>query len=31
MTNYNPKWLCSLSDEELAQEIRKLNDWDPDL
>lgn len=30
-TNYDPKWVCSLSDEELAQEIRKLNEWDTDL
>ena len=29
--NYDPKWLCSLSDEELAKEIRDLNEWDPDL
>lgn len=28
---YDPEWLCSLSDEELAKEIRKLGEWDPDL
>ena len=30
-TNYDPAYICSLSDEELAKEIRKLNEWDPDL
>ena len=29
--NYDPKWLCSLSDEELAKEIRELGEWDTDL
>ena len=29
--NCDPKWLCSLSDEELAKEIRELGEWDPDL
>ena len=30
-TNYDPAYICCLSDEELAKEIRKLNEWDPDL
>ena len=30
-TNYDPAYICSLSDEELAKEIRDLNEWDPDL
>ena len=29
--NYDPKWLCSLSDEELAKEIREIGEWDTDL
>ena len=28
---YDPEWPCGLSDEELAKEIRKLGEWDPDL
>lgn len=28
--NYNPNWICMLSDKELAEEIRKT-EWDPDL
>ena len=30
-TNYDPAYICSLSDEELAKEIRELGEWDPDL
>lgn len=29
--NYNPEWLVSLSDEELAKEIRDAESWDADL
>lgn len=29
--NYTPEWICSLSDEELAKEIRELPEWDDDL
>ena len=30
-TNYDPAYICSLSDEELAKEIRELGEWDTDL
>ena len=30
-TNYDPAYICSLSDEELAKEIRELGEWDIDL
>lgn len=30
-SNYDPIYLCELSDEDLAQKIRDLNEWDPDL
>lgn len=30
-TNYDPAYICGLSDEELAQEIREANEWDTDL
>ena len=30
-TNYDPAYICGLSDEELAQEIREANEWEPDL
>ena len=30
-TNYDPSYICSLSDEELAKEIRELGEWDTDL
>lgn len=29
--HYNPEYICSLSDEELAAEIRSLDSWDADL
>ena len=29
--NINPKYLCSLSDEELAKEIRDRAEWNADL
>lgn len=29
--HYNPEYLCNLSDEELAAEIRDLPEWDDDL
>lgn len=29
--HYNPEYLCSLSDDELASEIRSLDSWDADL
>lgn len=29
--NYLPEYLCRLSDEELAQEIRDSSEWDIDL
>ena len=29
--NADPEWLCGLSDEELAEEIRKAQEWDADL
>lgn len=28
--NYDPEWICSLSDDELATEIIRT-EWDPDL
>lgn len=30
-TNYNPEWISSLTDEELAEEIRAFPEWDADL
>ena len=30
-TNYDPAYICCLSDEELAKEIRELGEWDTDL
>ena len=30
-TNYDPAYICSLSDKELAKEIRELGEWDTDL
>ena len=30
-TNYDPAYICGLSDEELAQKIRELGEWDTDL
>lgn len=29
--NADTEWLCGLSDEELAEEIRKAQEWDADL
>lgn len=29
--HYSPEYLCSLSDDELASEIRSLDSWDADL
>lgn len=29
--NANSEWICSLSDDELADEINKLNYWDTNL
>ena len=29
--NYDPAYICGLSDEELAQKIRELNEWATDL
>ena len=29
--NYDPAYICSLSDEELAEKIRESNEWDTDL
>ena len=29
--SYDPEYLCSLSDEELAEKIRSLPEWDVDL
>ena len=29
--NINPTWICMLSDEELAEEIRKSPEWEEDL
>lgn len=29
--HYSPEYLCSLSDDELAAEIRSLDSWDADL
>ena len=29
--NYNPVYICGLSDEELAEKIREATEWDIDL
>ena len=29
--NYDPAYICGLSDEELAEKIRESNEWDIDL
>ena len=29
--NVNSAWICMLSDDELAEEIRKVPEWDADL
>ena len=30
-TNYDPAYICNLSDEELAEKIRESAEWDTDL
>ena len=30
-SNINPSWICMLSDDELAEEIRKSPEWEEDL
>ena len=29
--NYDPAYICGLSEEELAEKIRESNEWDTDL